>query len=140
MCSVFCRSRSRIPTVKLSAGLSVYILSGLYTYPDAMVICGAIQLVEAPLDTVANPSLIVEVLSDSTAEYDRGDKFLLYQPIATLRDYILIEQNKVAVDHYARSAEDVWILHSHSELSETVMTAAAPATLLLADVYASVFS
>ena len=69
-----------------------------------MAICGAIERVEAPLETVTNPCLIVEVLSDSTSEYDRGEKFLLYQPIPTLRDYILIEQNKIAVDHYVIGA------------------------------------
>ena len=105
-----------------------------------MAICGAIERVEAPLETVTNACLIVEVLSDSTSEYDRGEKFLLYQPIPTLRDYILIEQNKIAVDHYVRNAEGVWVLYSHFALPDTVVTISTPATLLLTDVYASVFS
>jgi Uma2 family endonuclease len=73
--------------------------SGLYTYPDAMVICGPPAFVPGRHDTVSNPLVIAEVLSDSTADYDRGKKFELYTSIATLRDYLLIDQYTVDVEH-----------------------------------------
>ena len=119
--------------------LRLHTPSGLYTYPDVIVICGAIELIEGPPETVCNPALIVEVLSDSTAEYDRGEKFSLYQSIPTLRDYILIEQNKAAVDHYAGGAEGTWTLNSRSGLAGGVITTSTPATLSMTDIYAGVF-
>jgi len=57
-----------------------------------------------------NPSLIVEVLSDSTAAYDRGDKFALYRRLPSLREYLLIFQDRVRVECYRRSADDHWTL------------------------------
>ncbi len=76
--------------------------AGLYTYPDAMVICGHIELTPDRPDTVTNPALLVEVLSDATHDYDRGEKFTLYKSIPSLREHLLIEQDEVAVDHFRR--------------------------------------
>jgi Uma2 family endonuclease len=74
---------------------------GLLTYPDDMVICGEVELSSIDrLDTVLNPVVIVEVLSPSTEAYDRGEKLRLYREIPTLRDYLLIEQDEVLVEHY----------------------------------------
>ena len=66
--------------------------SGLYTYPDVMVICGRIQLTDDAPETVTNPVVIVEVLSPSTRDYDSGAKLDHYRSIPTLRDYLLVEQ------------------------------------------------
>ena len=75
--------------------------NGLYTYPDVMVICGEILLSETDrLDTVLNPVVIIEVLSDSTKEYDRQDKFAFYREIESLSEYILVEQKKIEVEKY----------------------------------------
>ncbi len=63
---------------------------GLYTYPDAVVVCGEPQFEDDKLDTLLNPTVIVEVLSDSTEAYDRGKKFRYYRTIPSLRDYVLV--------------------------------------------------
>jgi Uma2 family endonuclease len=71
--------------------------SGLYTYPDASIVCGP-KVTDAS-ETISNPIVIVEVLSDSTRNYDRGEKFELYRSISTLRHYLLIEQTFQHVEH-----------------------------------------
>src|SRR6266540_385371 len=65
--------------------------SGMHTYPDAMVVCGKIEFVERRKDLLKNPVLIVEVVSESTRDYDRGAKFNFYKQIPTLKEYLLVE-------------------------------------------------
>lgn len=80
-----------------------------FVYPDAMVICGAIEKSADDKNAITNPVLIVEVLSKSTANYDRGDKFYLYRQIPSLQEYLLIEQDKYQVDIYFKQANtDLW--------------------------------
>src|SRR5258708_35004625 len=81
--------------------------SGLYTYPDAVVICGPIILSGDRLESITNPAVLVEVLSPSTRAYDRGEKFELYRSILTFRDYLLIEQSAVDVEYRPR-VSDQW--------------------------------
>ncbi len=71
-----------------------------YVYPDSMVICGDIEKSDEEKNSIANPILIVEVLSKSTAEYDRGDKFYFYRQIPNFKEYVLIEQDRYVVDVY----------------------------------------
>ena len=74
--------------------------AGLYTYPDAGVVCGEPQFAgESPKDTLLNPALLVEVLSPATENYDRGQKFASYRTIESLRDYLLIHQDRRHVEH-----------------------------------------
>ncbi|MEA2164170.1 MAG: hypothetical protein QOK37_2297 [Thermoanaerobaculia bacterium] len=87
--------------------------TGMYTYPDIVALCGEPELEDEHVDTLLNPSVIIEVLSDSTEAYDRGEKFAHYRRIDSLREYVLVSQNKVRVEHYRRDA-DQWIL---SEIS-----------------------
>ena len=67
-----------------------------------MVICGPVALTHDRPDTVTNPCVILEVLSDATRDYDRGEKFTLYQAIPTLQEYLLIEQDHVYLEHWRR--------------------------------------
>ncbi len=94
--------------------------SGLYTYPDIMVICGKLEFVERRNDTVTNPLLIVEVLSESTREYDRGQKFLFYQQIPSLRDFVLVESESPHVEYYQRAEGDKWTVEILDGLDATV--------------------
>ncbi|MEA2166136.1 MAG: hypothetical protein QOK37_4263 [Thermoanaerobaculia bacterium] len=111
--------------------------SGLYTYPDALVICGPIALSGDRLETITNPVLLVEVLSPSTRDYDRGEKFELYRSIATLRHYLLIEQSTVDVEHRWRT-EGEWSSERRTSLDDVIRLDAIGATLTLADLYARV--
>jgi Uma2 family endonuclease len=95
--------------------------SNSYVYPDSMVVCGEFEYAEEDENSITNPILIVEVLSKSTAEYDRGDKFYLYRQIPTLREYVLIEQNKYVVDvHYKSDNSDLWKISRYQGLDEIV--------------------
>ena len=84
--------------------------TGRYTYADALVVCGKPVFTDEVRDTLVNPIVIVEVLSDSTEQYDRGDKFEQYQTIASLQDYVLVSQKKVRVEHLCRKANGTWVL------------------------------
>lgn len=88
--------------------------SGLYTYADAAVGCGRLEVVD---NTLANPVLITEVLSESTEAYDRGRKFGWYRQIESLRDYMLVDQNKAQIEHFYKEREGVWRMEEYSTLS-----------------------
>jgi Uma2 family endonuclease len=92
------------PCEAFGSDMRVSTPSGLYTYPDASIICG--PKVSNAAETITNPIVIVEVLSDSTRNYDRGEKFDLYRSIRALRHYLLIEQNFHHVEH--RRLESEW--------------------------------
>lgn len=82
--------------------------TGLNTYPDLTVICGKMRRTEQRPQAVTNPTLLVEVLSESTIGYDRGEKWRHYQTIESLTDYVLVWQDRPWVEHYVRQSEDEW--------------------------------
>jgi len=84
--------------------------NGLYTYPDAMLVCGRPEFAPGRNDTVINPNLLVEVLSESTENYDRGKKFELYRALESLRAYLLIHQDRVYIEYYQKLANGSWLL------------------------------
>jgi Uma2 family endonuclease len=85
--------------------------TGLYTYPDIIVVCGKVELVpDGHLDTLLNPTVIIEVLSPSTAEYDRGAKFDHYKTIDSLKEYVLVGQERKRVARHTRLDGDSWVL------------------------------
>jgi Uma2 family endonuclease len=79
-----------------------------YVYPDAAVVCGAMELQPGTTDVMVNPRVVVEVLSRSTEAYDRGEKWEGYQGIASLTDYVLVSQRAVRVEHFQRHADGSW--------------------------------
>jgi len=86
--------------------------TGLYTYPDVVVVCGEPQFLDDRRDTLLNPSLIVEVLSPSTEAYDRGRKFEHYASIPSLSEYLLVASDRIHLDLYARQTSGQWLLTS----------------------------
>ena len=119
--------------------LRVCTPGGLYTYPDVSVFCGQVQLVPDRSDTATNPLAIVEVLSEATEEYDRGDKFALYRAIASLRHYVLISQAEVRVDHFHRVDPDEWPCRSMTAPGDRVEIPELGVSFGLADAYRRVF-
>ncbi|MBI3249262.1 MAG: Uma2 family endonuclease [Deltaproteobacteria bacterium] len=109
-------------------------VTGLYTYPDVAALCGEPYFEDARMDTLLNPNVIVEVLSDSTEAYDRGEKFAHYRRLESLRDYVLIAQNKVRVEHYVRQG-DQWVLSEASDLASTVLLSSIGCEVGLRDIY-----
>lgn len=109
--------------------------TGLYTYPDILVVCGEVEFADGLFDTIVNPRVIVEVLSDSTEAYDRGTKFRQYRQIPTLQEYILIAQKEPAIDQFVRQPNGLWVLTAYSQLDETFRMSAVPLEIAMADIY-----
>ena len=128
------------PCSAFGSDLRLMTPAGLFTYPDAMVICGQIGLTRDRPDTVTNPVLLVEVLSDATRDYDQGEKFTLYKSIPTLRDYLLIEQDRVLIEHHTLGPEGVWTPAGITQLDALIDIASIPVTLPVGDVYDRVLS
>ena len=82
----------------------------LYTYPDVMLICGDLKFVGDRTDTVNNPIVIIEVLSESTAAYDRGEKFQAYWTLEGFEEYVLVDQHRMQVEYFQQKSEKEWKL------------------------------
>ena len=108
--------------------------TGSYFYPDVVVVCGEPRAEDDTFDTLLNPTLIVEILSPSTETYDRGEKFEHYQQIASVKDYILISQDKVHIEHYCRQ-ETGWLQTEFAELEDVLSLRSIDCELRLQDVY-----
>jgi len=109
--------------------------SGLYTYPDISVICGELQFDDDKRDTVFNPTLIVEVLSDSTEGYDRGKKFDHYRQIPSLQEYVLVWQDSPKLERFMRSPDGTWNLTIVGGLDQQLVLPSIGVTLKLAEVF-----
>ena len=119
--------------------LRVHIpLNTLYTYLDSQIICGEVKMLDDAFDTVMNPVVIVEILSKSTHSYDRGEKFLLYRSIQSLKEYILIDSLSVKVEHYIRQQNEDWLLKEYNALSDTFLIQSISYDFPLAELYAGV--
>lgn len=104
-------------------------------YPDVMVICGERRFHDNRRDVVTNPDLIVEVLSDSTEDYDRGQKFDNYRGLESLHSYLLIAQDRIAVDLFQRLDGDHWALRSFTQPDACIPLSRLNLCLAVAEVY-----
>ncbi|WP_437777816.1 Uma2 family endonuclease [Sorangium sp. So ce1097] len=84
--------------------------TGRYVYPDASVVCGEPAFEDAEVDTLLNPSVIVEVLSETSEAYDRGDKFAQYRSVPWVMEYVLVAQKEVRIEHFQRQPDGRWLL------------------------------
>ena len=112
--------------------------TGLLTYPDLSVVCGPLQLATGTDDTVVNPTVIVEVLSDSTEAYDRGKKFENYRLMPSLREYLLVSQKEPRIDQFIRQENEQWLLREAAGLEATLALPALEIKISLAEVFAGV--
>ncbi|MBA3600475.1 MAG: Uma2 family endonuclease [Acidobacteria bacterium] len=108
---------------------------GTYFYPDVTVVCGERRFHKGKRDIVENPILLVEVLSQSTKEYDKNDKFFTYQHIESFQEYVLISQNQPAVQQYIRQTDGGWKYKATIGLNSKVYFESVDATLSLQDIY-----
>ncbi|NBB22853.1 Uma2 family endonuclease [Runella sp. CRIBMP] len=105
-----------------SSDQRVFIPSnGLYTYPDLVVVCGKPEFSDVQTNSLTNPVLIVEVLSQSTANYDRGEKFELFRDIPTFREYLLIDSRRVWAELWRKSNEGIWSLVFEGKSLESLL-------------------
>lgn len=109
--------------------------TGLYTYPDVVVVCDRPQFEDPHNDTLLNPRLIVEVLSPSTETYDRGKKFAHYRTLESLGEYLLVAQDQPRIEQYIRQPSGDWLLHEATQLEEKIRLPSIEIELSLSDVY-----
>lgn len=109
--------------------------TGMYTYPDIVAACAEPQFEDAEVDTLLNPVLIIEVLSDSTEQYDRGVKFRHYRTLPSLQDYLLVAQTECRVEHYTREAGSRWLLTEYGGPDDTIDLISVGCRLYLREMY-----
>lgn len=127
------------PCTVYSADLRVKVdPTGLYTYPDVVVLCEEPRLSGAQKDTLVNPALIIEVLSESTKDYDRGDKFEQYRTIDSFVEYLLVAQDRPHVEHYMRQPDGSWLLQETNNLEDTIQLKSVPCSLRMAVIYSRI--
>ncbi len=111
-------------------------LKGFFSYPDLVVVCGERQYHDQYRDVLLNPSLIIEVLSESTRNFDRSEKFVRYRTwLPSLTDYLLVEQMEPLLEHHIRQSENVWQMTVFRGLDQEVFISSINCRLLLTEVY-----
>ncbi len=130
-----CRTRTKDTKVK-SGALKARFGKGMISYPDLVVICGEPEYHDKHTDIVLNPTAIIEVLSESTEQFDRGEKFMRYRNFnPTLTDYILVWQDEPHVEHYSRRENDGWLLREYYGLDKSFRIDSIDCLLDLAEIY-----
>ena len=109
-----------------------------YVYPDVVVVCGEPEFADEEFDILLNPTVVVEVLSPSTESRDRGDKLQYYSALESVKDYLLIAQDRIRVDHYIKQSPSEWNLHVYTEAEDKIEIASIGCNLSVAAVYARV--
>ncbi|HNS01396.1 MAG TPA: Uma2 family endonuclease [Anaerolineae bacterium] len=109
--------------------------TGLYTYPDLAIVCGRPRFEDKELDTLLNPTVIIEILSKSTEAYDRGEKFVQYRTLETLTDYLLISQARPHIERFTRQEGGLWLLSESIGLDAVMPIESIQCQLPLAEVY-----
>ena len=112
--------------------------TGLFAYPDVVVVCGRPEYVDGVRDVVKNPILVVEVLSPSTEAWDRGGKFAHYRQLPTLREILFVAQDEVRVEQYTRQEGAAWLLTGAAALDAVVHVSSLECELPVAEIYAKV--
>lgn len=111
---------------------------GLYTYPDIVVFCGRPEFGDGRPDTLIDATAIIEVLSPSTEDYDRGFKFEQYRRLKSLQDYIVLAQDRVHIEHSTRQPDNSWLLRETSDPTATIQIPSIECNFILAEAYESV--
>ena len=123
-----CEAYASEMRVKITTG-------GLYTYPDVVVVCGEPEFEDNYLDTLLNPTVLVEVLSKSTERYDRIAKSSYYRTLDSLAEHLLVAQDKVRLEQYSRQSDRQWLLLDYRTLDDIAELKSIGCSLALRDVY-----
>ncbi|RCR65694.1 Uma2 family endonuclease [Larkinella punicea] len=120
-----------------SSDFRLHVLeNGLFTYPDLVIVCGEPDLLDSTFDTLLNPTILVEVLSESTKDYDRGGKFMLYRNIPTFQEYILVDSEQIRVEAWYKPEKGFWTLRKETgEVDDSLTIQTLDLTLPLRDIY-----
>jgi Uma2 family endonuclease len=114
--------------------------AGMYTYPDLVAVCDQPTFEDGHVDSLTNPTVIIEVLSPSTELYDRGGKFARYRRIESLMEYVLVSQDKALVEHYVRqdNARSQWVLREIDNIEDKLRLASIGCEVTLGAIYVKV--
>jgi Uma2 family endonuclease len=116
---------------------------GVYTYPDVMVVAGDLELQSGRRDTITNPVLIAEVLTESTQAYDRSEKYNFYRSIPSFKEYLLISQDRIDVEHFSKenvsNEERRWICQNYNQLESEIKLSSIPLSKNPSDLYGKIF-
>ena len=112
--------------------------TGLYIYPDLVIVCDKPEFEDNQVDTLLNPRVVVEILSDSTEKYDRGSKFRNYRGISSLQEYVLVAQDRALIERYVRQADENWLLTTFEGLTAAFSLASISVRILLSEIYRGV--
>ncbi len=127
------------PCAVFNSDLRVKICAtGLYTYPDVTIVCGEQEFDDDHRDTLINPTVLVEVLSESTEKYDRGRKSNHYRQIESLRELVLVAQDRPCVERFTRQPNGDWLFHEQSGLSGSFELTSVQISIELAELYRGV--
>jgi Uma2 family endonuclease len=112
--------------------------TGLYTYPDTIIVCDKPVLEDSEMDTLLNPTVLFEILSKSTELYDRGTKFEHYQSIESLKEYVLVTQNRHRIERYVRGTGHEWTYSEFSDPEGVFQLGSLPASIPMKSLYEDV--
>jgi Uma2 family endonuclease len=112
--------------------------TGLYTYPDLLIVCGQLEFDPMDADTLVNPQVIFEILSKSTEAYVRGEKFRHYQRLPSLKEYVLVNQDKKLLQRHVQKSDGEWALRYFDDPSGEFALASIPIRVPMADIYRGV--
>lgn len=114
------------------------LLNSLFTYPDISIICGGIQTLDRYKNVATNPTVLIEVLSPSTQDYDRGSKFKLYRDIPSLQEYILISSMEILVEKHTKQSNNNWLLQEYKNIEDKINISSILLEIKISDLYSNV--
>jgi len=123
------------PCVVCANDMRVKVNESDYVYPDVVAVCGDAQFEDNTFDTLSNPTVIIEILSDSTERYDKGRKAELYRALPTMQDYVLISQTHCYMEHYHRQTATQWLFTIISQMDEKLTLPSVNVTIAVQDIY-----
>lgn len=119
-----------------SSDLKIYVTAqGKFYYPDASVVCGEPEYYQKRTDTVENPTLIIEVLSDSTEGFDRGDKFDWYSTLTSFKEYLLVSQHQKKAEVWTYVSGDVWEMRRYKNPDDRIILKTIDCEIVLEELY-----
>ena len=127
----------RSPCFPYGSDMRIHIPENtLFTYPDISIICGEIKAFDKDQDTALQPVILIEILSKTTRNYDRGVKFKLYRDIPTLKEYMLVDSENICVEIFRKNEHNHWELEEYKNLQEIVTLPAIGVSVSMEDIYA----
>ena len=129
----------RKPCKPFNSDQRIYIeKNGLFTYPDLSIVCGKTETKNNDNRNVINPSVIIEILSPATKNYDRGEKFKLYRDLPSLKEYILVDSTAIGIENFCINSDGFWELKEYKNMNDSLFIKTIHLTIPLPDIYEDV--